>query len=835
MIQKLLTLILVFLTGLTHSQARGPENDPVRPLILVTPADRADILNKIETQDWAETTYRTFIDQLDCQIELYTDNAHAFLKGMPFDWEAGKPGTIPPFTHTIHINPNNGKRTNLDNATDEEYADAEIMERYLQTGVDCGIAWYLTGDEKYVRCATDILYSFVVGVLQMERSDWKSRGGWLFPDDGFREVRKIGYRVPLIYDFIAGYIRDGGKAYDLGRKTMVDFPVPEAQTVMRSYADITINYGMVGSNWPILEAPSLVYNALAMENASERDELLSYFLTVSTDRQDALNLMAENWKEEGDVWPETSSYLNAASSILTRLMLIVNRYDPSLRLGEKYSNILFSLPALDYLVYPNGQIIRWGDGWRYGTPSYESYEDAYILGRMDGIDRITRTFGTLLNTAMEEGKYQRNGINSLLRHGSEIRGEYDSLRLPRTDQVKHAGIFLQRNLSPTGNPDHGLMCFVGGAHMIHGHAEGMNIELYGEGQVLGVDNGRGSYQQDVHENYSRIFAAHNTVIVNGNSRGDGGWVSQGINTVQLISMEPMPRAAAVSPDYSFTQTSFVDDRGELAEALQERTLALIRTSPTTGYYIDVFRSKSKLPDEFHDYLYHNIGDRLELLNADMKLAPTPERYQANADLPWVQNKTFRYPGWHFFDEVYSSSVYTTDVKAQFFAEQLENAPVCMKLHIPGFSNREYTKVMAPPTFEAPDPYLGQSTPTLVIRKKGEAWAEPFVVVYEPFSGDAKNASIVSVEKLEQEGVFKGLKIESEADGKRLVQLVLTQSKEQVLQDDALKIYFKGSFALISLNAENQVLDMYIGEGDVLQYGGKRLKSDPRTRAAYMQY
>ncbi len=577
-----------------------------------------------------------------------------------------------------------------------------------------------------------------------------------------------------------------------------------------------------------------MYNALAMEEKNERKELLSYFLTENTENQDALNVMAGIYKEEGDIWPETSQYLNAAGSILTRLMLIVNKYDPSLRLGEKYSNVLFSLPALDYLVYPNNEIIRWGDGHRYGTPSYSSYEDAYLLGKMDGVEKITSTFGALLNSAMENGRYRRRGMDAVLLHGGEIKGGTESLILPRTDRVVHAGIFLQRNLSSTRDPDDGLMCFVGGAHMVHGHAEGMNIELYGEGQVLGVDNGRGRYQQDIHENYSRIFAAHNTVIVNGSSRGDSGWVNQGINTVQLISMEPMRGEEGISPYHSYTQTSFIDDRGDKAEATQERTLALIRTSPTTGYYVDVFRSKSKLPDEYHDYLYHNIGDKLTFQNEDLNFTGTPERYMANAAIPWKQNRQYRHPGWHFFEDVQTVPQYNKDVKAQFALEKLEGKMIYMNLYIPGCEKRDYTRVMAPPTFEAPEPYDKLSTPTLVIRKNGEAWKNPFVVVYEPFSEMEKGPSIQWVEKLEQDGLYKGLKVVSKTGGYNLIQYIITQSPNEVFDDEKLDIYFKGTFAVITLDENDQLQHMYIGEGEDLRFGETVLKPDRGKRAAYKE-
>jgi hypothetical protein len=806
-------------------------NIPERPLIWVKSADRPAILHKIEEKPWARDIYNDFINQINTDIQLHKSNPEEFIKALPFNWEKAKPGETPPFYHTHHIE--NGENRNLDNTTDEEWINGKKLIRYLQLGLDCGIAYYLTEDEKYAQCAVDILNAFVNGVLQSEVSDWKGRGGWLFPYDGFREVREIGYKVPLIYDFTAGFIKKGGKPFDIILKTKTDFPLDKAQAVFRTYADISVNYGMTDSNHPVLEAPSLVYNAMAIEDEKEREKLLSYFLTENTENQDALTVMASMYKNEGDIWPETSQYFNHVSTILTRLMRIVNKYNPSLRLGEKYSNVLFSLPALDYMVYPNGEIIRWGDGHREGTPSFASYEDAYLLGKMDGSAKITDKFAPLLKKAFEEGKYKRKGIESVLWYNDEYGGETAKFEFSRTDVVPHAGIFLQRNLSASGKPEDGLMCFVGGAHMVHGHAEGMNIELYGCGHVLGVDNGRGRYQQEIHENYSRIFAAHNTVIVNGNSQGEGGWANLGINTVQLVTMEPMPRAEAISPNHSFSVTSFTDDKGDKAEAYQERTLALIRTSETTGYYVDVFRSKSELPNQFHDYLYHNIGDSLVFLNKDLLFKPTPERFMANANLLWKQNQYFRNPGWHNFEDVKTSVNYAENVHVRFEASHLAENSVFMDLHIPGFDQREYSEVKAPHTFEAPQYYLEKPTPTMVIRKSGEAWIEPFVVVFEPFSANEK--SIVSVEKLTQNGMYKGVKVTSVVNQEKLIQYIVTLNSNESYEDRDSEIFFNGIFTVITTNEKNELRNIYLGNAKNLQFKNVNLSFREGASNAFVDW
>ncbi|WP_299430094.1 heparinase II/III family protein [uncultured Maribacter sp.] len=796
------------------AQTMGYTQALERPFILVKSSERNQILEKIDIQPWAKEIYESIKLRANYQVGQFYKDPATYIKKLPFNWSKKKNNGFPPFFKTTHIR--NGVQENLDNATDEDWKPAELLIEHLQVALDCGEMYYLTQDEKYAYVASTILYSFLKSVQQSKVSNWHGRGGWLFPYDGFREVRVIGYRLPLIYDFIHPYLRKQGKAFDIIQNKKVNFPFEEAQNVFKAYANITVNYGQNGSNHCALEAPSLVFNALAMDDETEREKWLSYFLTESTENQDALNIMVKNYKNEGDIWPETSQYLNHTTSILARLMLVVNKYNPSLKLGEKYPNVLHALPRLDYFVYPNNEIVRWGDGHRYAHVPYVAYENAYALAKMDGLTAIQDKFAPLINRAIGKGKYKREGAEALFWYNNSFDNESTTIDLSRTDRVYHAGIVLQRNLSSADNPKDGLMCFVGGAHMVHGHAEGMNIELYGEGQVLGVDNGRNRYGVDLHENYSRIFAAHNTVIVNGSSQGEGGWVNLGTNKVQLISMEPEVGVDGVSPYHSFSQTSFEDDRGNKAEATQERTLALVRTSPTTGYYVDVFRSKSKLPNEYHDYLYHNIGDKLVFENSDMDFKTTPERYMANANNVWKRNKQYKNPGWHFFKNVKTSKTYEKDVKATFHTKRLSKGDIFMQLYIPSFENRTFTKVKAPTTFEAPKPYDNLPTPTLVIRNEGEAWKNPFVVVYEPFN-EKEQPTIQSVFKLEQNGVYKGLKIISKTPSKKVHQYIITQSKNQVFIDKALGIYFKGTFAIITLDEDEVLQSIYIGEGDELKF------------------
>ena len=282
-------------------------------------------------------------------------------------------------------------------------------------------------------------------------------------------------------------------------------------------------------------------------------------------------------------------------------------------------------------------------------------------------------------------------------------------------------------------------------------------------------------------------------------------------------MEPEPWEDAVSDNYSYSTTTFEDKAMGEDNALHQRTLAVVRTSPTTGYYVDVFRAKSDNENQYHDYLYHNIADEVKLTDNKPALFDTPERFKASASLPWKKNSSYRHPGWHFFKNVKTSAKYESDVTGIFKAENLGENGINMRFFILGEPEREYSFVDAPATFEVDKEYSDKPTPTIVVRKYGDAWNKPFAVVYEPTSGLTDNGSVVKVDKLQKDGIFKGLCVKSIIEGKELIQYIIIQDVAETFKISDIE--FSGHFAIVSY-CDGKLKDVYVGNGRKISVGGK---------------
>ena len=151
---------------------------------------------------------------------------------------------------------------------------------------------------------------------------------------------------------------------------------------------------------------------------------------------------------------------------------------------------------------------------------------------------------------------------------------------------------------------HSLMAAVNGSLGNHMHANGISLELYGKGYRLAPDGGIGLTLYsglDYLEYYSQ-FPAHNTVCVDGISAYP---VMKSNHAFRLQNCFPQPGAAVAYAPVSLSDVYFHEPE---SDADQRRQTCIVTTGASTGYYVDIFRSRKREGgDKMHDYFYHNLG------------------------------------------------------------------------------------------------------------------------------------------------------------------------------------------------------------------------------------
>ncbi|RDV24148.1 hypothetical protein DXV75_15795 [Alteromonas aestuariivivens] len=835
--------VLVVLAGVTapalvatHVNAEEVE----RPSIWVKNADRQPILDKIQTQPWAASLFNELQERVAPLASEKTKARKKNLEQLPLIWfdDRSLPPTLPKFR--------------MKGGGSKQQLTAVI--KALQDGVDCGVMYYLTQQSSYAACGADILYTYINALKSMElQKKGPMNSGWMFPTDHLYEARVIGAQLPIIYDFVYPYLKSGGKVYDLASGELASFDFDDAQNTFKTYIWLALNRGLLDSNWPVLESSSLVHNILALDNKKAIQANLPYYTHQNTSHQASLKMVAKQFAKEGDIWPESLGYSRHVAAFSIYLMTLLDRYDPALGLGATHPNIPAAYMSYYNLKFPNEEYPFFGDGHRSYTIEYPAFEMAYLLARLNNNQQQAEQFGDYLASSLKAGVYDRGHLEErryraspyytptqLLWYTDTIEGSTNldvAPPRPRTKRLEFAGMTIQRNTHFDNPVEDSLMAFIAGGSYIHGHASGMDMELYGQGHVLGIDGGKGTYRTDIHENYYRLFAAHNSVISNGASASHGGWINMGISKVESVVTEPAFGEPGVSPNHSFTTSSFDDKYNLVAPATHQRTLALIKVSDTQGYYLDIFKAKSDTENQYHDYVYHNIGDALSVTSNGKKVVMKndADRYQASAKLPWVEHKKYRHPGWHFFDKVKTYPATADSLEATFTAAKLGDKTIAMRALIPAGVTQDITQALAPKAYGAAPPYNKAPLPTLVLRKQGEAWSQPFVVAYESATEGEKYA-VQQVERLEENGQFRGVKVTLRVAGEVLTQYVIAQDTiDDQFSAPELGIDFQGRFAVITINADNRVKELYLGSGQSLSYNGTTLTPPNGTSSAYRAY
>lgn len=520
----------------------------------------------------------------------------------------------------------------------------------------------------------------------------------------------------------------------------------------KKWAENIIANGVPHNNWNLFQADFIVKIALVLQDnqayadGKGKQYYLDYIVNQNSIRQWSMNKLIDfGFDAKSKTWYESPGY---STTVLSSICDFANMLD------EKAGIDLFKLrPILTEAVktsaeylFPNRMIAGFGDT----HPGYLN---------TGGIDQVL--------------KYATRHKNKNLISEMNLLKNAVAPKAPISEiEAYTSTLFYAPNVSWIAmrsgmDKQHDLMASVNASLGNHQHANGISLELYGKGYVLGPDAGIGRTLYsglDYLEYYSQM-PAHNTVVVDGVSSYPVMMSQHAFKVVasypevskeQPASKKLSEKKLSIQKDselkdkITYATVSFIEPE---TQAQQQRTTAIVKTSAKGGYYIDVFRSKKKEGgDKTHDYFYHNLGQEMKVMDAT---SGQPLDMKPTEELAFAGGHLYAYS--YIYDK--KSAEMQNSVKTQFVTKILDDKVVeamdgqreiTMTMWMKKDENRTIFQALSPVNLEYErmpnQPYKVDEQPvlTFVARQKGEAWNHPFVCVYEP-SSDAEPGDIESVD------------------------------------------------------------------------------------------
>lgn len=520
----------------------------------------------------------------------------------------------------------------------------------------------------------------------------------------------------------------------------------------KKWAENIIANGVPHNNWNLFQADFITKIALVLQDnqayadGKGKQYYLDYIVNQNSIRQWSMNKLIDfGFDANSKTWYESPGY---STTVLSSICDFANMLDEKagIDLFKQRPILTEAVKTSAEYLFPNRMIAGFGDT----HPGYLN---------TGGIDQVL--------------KYATRHKNKNLISEMNLLKNAVAPKAPISEiEAYTSTLFYAPNVSWIAmrsgmDKQHDLMASVNASLGNHQHANGISLELYGKGYVLGPDAGIGRTLYsglDYLEYYSQM-PAHNTVVVDGVSSYPVMMSQHAFKVVasypevskeQPASKKLSEKKLSIQKDselkdkITYATVSFIEPE---TQALQQRTTAIVKTSAKGGYYIDVFRSKKKEGgDKTHDYFYHNLGQEMKVMDAtsgqSLDMKPTEELAFAGGHL---------YAYSYIYDK--KSAEMQNSVKTQFVTKILDDKVVeamdgqreiTMTMWMKKDENRTIFQALSPVNLEYErmpnQPYKIDEQPvlTFVARQKGEAWNHPFVCVYEP-SSDTEPGDIASVD------------------------------------------------------------------------------------------
>lgn len=703
-----------------------------------------------------------------------------------------------------------------------------VNEEIMKLAKDASFVYWVTDNEKYAKFAFDIFDTYMSGMYYRSEPIDLSNGHaqTLVGLSTFEVIQeRILNELAYTYDFIHPYIEKKHQE-----------KLDRYASTFKKWIDVSIKNGVPHNNWNLHKSKFILKVAMALEDNKNyadgkgREYYIDYILNKNSVRQWSLTKFTEyGYDYNTGIWNECPGYAQGVTKDLTNF---IRDYDNTFN-----QNLLPYLPvmkkaveSLPQYLFPNSQISAFGDTY-YGNIYTEAFSDMIRLTQKYQNKKDEKFFTGMYNF-FEPNAGQQNSIpqklppqitsfftsKPLVLDKDVEKGEWSDY-VTSTFYAPNVSWFVQRN--KFSSKQNGLMISQYASYGNHAHSNGIAMELYGKGYVLGAESGIGSsYFEKPYLEYYSQFPAHNTVMVDGISKYPEMLSN---HPFDLLGCYPQSeQKEGYYPDITYSEVYFLEPE---SRSDQNRLLSIISTSETTGYYVDIFRSqKQRQDDKYHDYFYHNLGQELFIQNAngeELNLQPSDE---------------MGFAGGHLFalDYMWDKQSVKTDNNYQAIWKM--NFPdgnnISMNLWMKGYEGREVFSIKAPPckAFRSNNefPYEVDKTPylTLVARQYGEAWKHPFVSVFEP-TNEKEGRSIESIQPFVPDKTvsndFVGLTIKSKSGR---TDYIFSSIKEE--KADYKDMSVNATYAVISENGKNFTL--FLGNGTNIAAKGFAIETDEKANA-----
>lgn len=855
-----LLCLLTFFSGILIAQQSHPR-------IYVSATQKANFLQRVERSERVQA----MVNKLEAHLQPYVDRhqsdpqwilsrmqmywktkyTHVYVNGMDFSHGEGE-APVPTVRFsgsrdwaTDYLQPeledilpymDDERGLYLQNSTKRDSAwewtapseTGHIIEKInreiLRLAEEAAFLYWLKGEEKYAVFAADIFLQYTEGMYYREPplTTGNHRNAKLMGLQTFEVIHEsviVPYTVS--YDFLHAWLVNHDK--DLSMIT----------AVLQKWADQEIKFGVPGNNWNLMQARYITYLALALEqddhypSGKGQAYYFDQILNQNSEKQKALVDVMKLFDPQTGIWPETAGYSTGVSEDILEILFMIDRVQND-RLPDQFPIVEQAILGSFEYLFPHGFTVAFGDA-KHSHLRFNALELLVAHYRKYGeAEKEARVTGQL-KKAITDNAYQRQEINSLFKLFLYV----DELATvpPAADMSAFISPFfyapnvswlVQRNGM---DAQEGMMISENASLGNHSHANGINIELYAKGMVIAPDAAAGvSYWSKDHREYYKAFPAHNTVVVDGKSNYR---TMMSHHAFTLNAGYPLPgsKDSLISP-CTFADVSFIEPS---TDARQQRLTATVRTSKTSGYFVDIFRSaRADGQDKKHEYLFHSQGAPVTLKDAKGKAlstSATEELSSAHGDLV----------GYDYFTDKQAVS-HGEDFVAQFLMPTFSESKLHLNLWMKGYPGRQLFTVMAPPSrainsASVPKVLYKQKLPTLVVRQTGEARNRPFVSIMEAFRSE-EGQSIKEVTyfspKTENAG-FVGIAVRSHQD--QADYLFHDEGGEQVNAID--KHTFQGTFGRLSYEG-TELRSLFLGNGKMLESGPWKIESKEAGNTVWVE-